>query len=160
MKFHETYYSANLMKLVVLGREPLDVLQQWVVEKFSAVRNKDLQAPDFPGEPYTEKELLVNSLFLSALIAIDWGSCEACQRSKVIGDGLPIPRSSTTLPQQTRSRHCSYYRLRGSRFSPVLFKIDKTLGRYPICWADPHQRRNGAVQSFHVPYQRGSRYSL
>jgi len=71
MKFHETYYSANLMKLVVLGREPLDVLQQWVVEKFSAVRNKDLQAPDFPGEPYTEKELLVNSLFLSALIAID-----------------------------------------------------------------------------------------
>ena len=59
MKFHETYYSANLMKLVILGREPLDVLQKWVVEKFSAVRNKDLQAPDFEGKPYTEKELLV-----------------------------------------------------------------------------------------------------
>jgi insulysin len=67
MKFHETYYSANLMKLVVLGREPLDVLQQWVVEKFSAVRNKDLQAPDFEGKPYTEKELLVQHPPLSHL---------------------------------------------------------------------------------------------
>jgi insulysin len=59
MKFHETYYSANLMKLVVLGREPLEQLEQWVVEKFAAVKNKNLKAPDFPGQPFTEKELQV-----------------------------------------------------------------------------------------------------
>jgi insulysin len=59
MKFHESYYSANLMKLVVLGREPLDQLQQWVVDKFSAVKNKELKAPDFEGQPFTEKELQV-----------------------------------------------------------------------------------------------------
>lgn len=27
IKFHETYYSADIMKLAVIGREPLDTLQ-------------------------------------------------------------------------------------------------------------------------------------
>ena len=47
------------MKLVVLGREPLDQLEQWVVEKFAAIKNKDLKAPDFEGQPFTGKELQV-----------------------------------------------------------------------------------------------------
>ncbi|KAL1959901.1 hypothetical protein VTO42DRAFT_569 [Malbranchea cinnamomea] len=42
MKFHDKHYSANRMKLVVLGREPLDVLESWVSELFSGVMNKDL----------------------------------------------------------------------------------------------------------------------
>lgn len=42
MKFHDKHYSANRMKLVVLGREPLDELEQWVAELFSDVKNKDL----------------------------------------------------------------------------------------------------------------------
>ena len=61
MNFHETYYSSNLMKLVVLGREPLDQLQRWVQEKFSGVKNKNLPKPNFEGKPYTEKELQVIS---------------------------------------------------------------------------------------------------
>jgi insulysin len=59
MKFHETYYSSNLMKLVVLGREPLDQLEQWVVDKFAGIKNKSLAPPNFKGSPYTEKELQV-----------------------------------------------------------------------------------------------------
>ncbi|RMZ82427.1 hypothetical protein DV737_g2137, partial [Chaetothyriales sp. CBS 132003] len=42
IKFYEKHYSANLMKLVVLGREPLDELEDWVVELFSDVENKNL----------------------------------------------------------------------------------------------------------------------
>lgn len=59
LKFHEKYYSANGMKLVVLGREDLDTLQNWVVEMFSDVKNKDLPSPNWEGQPFTEKELLV-----------------------------------------------------------------------------------------------------
>jgi secreted Zn-dependent insulinase-like peptidase len=59
MKFHDAYYSSNLMKLVVLGRESLDQLQDWVVEKFSDIQNKELPRPDFKGQPFTEKELQV-----------------------------------------------------------------------------------------------------
>lgn len=41
--FYERHYSANRMKLVVLGREPLDVLESWVVEYFSDIVNKDFK---------------------------------------------------------------------------------------------------------------------
>ncbi|KAK2735024.1 Insulinase (Peptidase M16) [Myotisia sp. PD_48] len=42
MKFHDKHYSANRMKLVVLGREPLDELEGWVSELFADVKNKEL----------------------------------------------------------------------------------------------------------------------
>ncbi|KAK9476376.1 Metalloenzyme, LuxS/M16 peptidase-like protein [Lipomyces japonicus] len=57
LKFHKKYYSANIMKLVVLGRESLDELQDWAVEKFSAVGNSQIDPPRFKGHPLTEKEL-------------------------------------------------------------------------------------------------------
>lgn len=59
LKFHEKYYSANVMKLVVLGREDLDTLEKWVIEFFQGVKNKNLPDPRFNGQPFTEKELLV-----------------------------------------------------------------------------------------------------
>ncbi|EXJ75396.1 insulysin [Cladophialophora psammophila CBS 110553] len=42
IRFYERHYSANRMKLVVLGRESLDELEGWVVQLFSEVKNKDL----------------------------------------------------------------------------------------------------------------------
>ncbi len=42
IQFFEEKYSANLMNLVVLGREPVDQLQTWVEEIFSEVRNNQL----------------------------------------------------------------------------------------------------------------------
>ena len=38
--FYNSHYSANQMSLVVLGREPLDQLQAWAVEKFAPVPNR------------------------------------------------------------------------------------------------------------------------
>ena len=58
MEFHEKHYSANQMKLVVLGRESLDVLQKWVVEFFSDVVNKSLPQKVWKDEvPFRESEL-------------------------------------------------------------------------------------------------------
>ena len=39
IRFYENHYSANIMALAVLGKEPLDQLREWVVEKFSAIPN-------------------------------------------------------------------------------------------------------------------------
>ncbi len=50
--FHERYYSANLMKLVVYGKESLDQLQDWVVELFSGVKNSNVLRPEWPGCPF------------------------------------------------------------------------------------------------------------
>jgi insulysin len=56
--FHAKHYSANRMKLVVLGRESLDVLQKWVVELFSPVVNKNLKPNRWTDElPFRKSEL-------------------------------------------------------------------------------------------------------
>jgi len=59
MKFYSDHYSANRMKLVILGREDLDTLEEWAEEIFSKVPNKDLPRLRWGHVPvYTEKELL------------------------------------------------------------------------------------------------------
>ena len=57
LDFYRRCYSANLMRVTVLGKESLDVLQHWVVEKFSAVPNLSLSAPIYPSDPYGPLEL-------------------------------------------------------------------------------------------------------
>ncbi|KAF9376695.1 Insulinase (Peptidase M16) [Podila verticillata] len=58
IQFHAKYSSASIMRLAILGREPLDELVQWVVEKFSAVRNLGITPPAYPHGPLTANELL------------------------------------------------------------------------------------------------------
>ncbi|KAK3368105.1 Metalloenzyme, LuxS/M16 peptidase-like protein [Podospora didyma] len=58
IEFYEKHYSANRMKLCVLGREPLDVLQSWVTEYFSEIPNKDLEPNRWVDElPITKEHL-------------------------------------------------------------------------------------------------------
>ena len=43
--FYERTYSSHLMKLVVVGREPLDVLEAWVRERFAALARREYEPP-------------------------------------------------------------------------------------------------------------------
>jgi insulysin len=62
MKFHAQHYSANRMKLVVLGREDLDTLEEWIEEIFSKIPNKDLPRKRWDDVAlYTENELLIQT---------------------------------------------------------------------------------------------------
>lgn len=65
LKFHDRFYSANVMKLVILGREPIEQLSQWVIDKFSGVRNKGLSAPKFPSNPLGKEQLQTQIFFRS-----------------------------------------------------------------------------------------------
>lgn len=59
MEFHEKHYSANRMKLVILGREPLKTLEAWAADLFAGVRNKNLPQNRWEDEvPYGPKDLL------------------------------------------------------------------------------------------------------
>ncbi|KAF9285850.1 Insulinase (Peptidase M16) [Mortierella alpina] len=58
IKFYHKYYSSSIMKLVILGREPLDQLAEWAVEKFSAIKSLGIEPPSYPGSPLTANELL------------------------------------------------------------------------------------------------------
>lgn len=57
LEFYDNHYSANLMKLCIIGREPIDTLQRWVVEKFSAIRNTDKPKPSYTAVPYRQEDL-------------------------------------------------------------------------------------------------------
>ncbi|WFD42936.1 insulysin [Malassezia psittaci] len=63
LKFHQKYYSANLMKLVVIGREPIEQLTRWVVDKFSSVPNKQSEVPRFPSSPLGAEQLGTQVMF-------------------------------------------------------------------------------------------------
>jgi secreted Zn-dependent insulinase-like peptidase len=41
LAFYDRHYSANLMALTVVGKEPLDELERWVRARFSLVPNRD-----------------------------------------------------------------------------------------------------------------------
>lgn len=57
IEFFHKHYSANLMKLVVLGRESLGTLEDWVVESFSPIPNKNLEPARWPDPPFTPDQL-------------------------------------------------------------------------------------------------------
>ncbi|KAK2037724.1 peptidase M16 inactive domain-containing protein [Colletotrichum somersetense] len=57
VEFHRKHYSANIMTLAVLGKEPLDTLERWVAEYFSPIPNRDLVPNSWEGVPYRQSEL-------------------------------------------------------------------------------------------------------
>jgi insulysin len=52
LRFYAAHYSANISKLVIYGKEPLDVLERWANAKFSAVVNKNLQPKAFGEDAF------------------------------------------------------------------------------------------------------------
>lgn len=54
LKFHSDWYSANIMALVVLGKEPLDKLQELVINLFAGVANKSVKVPEWNEHPFSE----------------------------------------------------------------------------------------------------------
>ena len=76
IKFHQTYYSASIMKLVICGREDLDTLQKWATDMFSAIKNTNRAYPIFPGVPYgpeqTAKHIIIAPVKDLTLIEVMW----------------------------------------------------------------------------------------
>ncbi|CAD6233778.1 GSCOCG00007274001-RA-CDS [Cotesia congregata] len=54
LEFHKTWYSANIMALSILGKESLDQLEKMIVDKFSPVENKEVEAPTWPEHPFND----------------------------------------------------------------------------------------------------------
>ena len=47
LKFHKTWYSSNIMNLVIYGKHSLEQLEQWATSLFSGVENKNVTVPDY-----------------------------------------------------------------------------------------------------------------
>lgn len=55
--FYEKHYSSNIMSLAIIGSEPLDVLQQWAVSKFSPIPNRKASRQQFNIDLYRAEDL-------------------------------------------------------------------------------------------------------
>ncbi|GAA5900202.1 uncharacterized protein JCM6883_002774 [Sporobolomyces salmoneus] len=53
LKWYAEHYSANLMKLVVVGNQSLDELTDIVLREYSDIPNSNRQRPEFPSSPIT-----------------------------------------------------------------------------------------------------------
>lgn len=59
LKFYHRHYSANLMRLIVYGKESLDELQKVVSATFSLIENLGKEAPSFSGQPCLPEHLQI-----------------------------------------------------------------------------------------------------
>lgn len=53
LKFHQEWYSSNIMGLAVLGKQSLDELEALVLKFFTPILNKSIAAPSWTSHPYT-----------------------------------------------------------------------------------------------------------
>ena len=66
--FYKAQYSANRMKLAVIGKETLDELESWVKEFFSDVNNQDLPQLRWDGIPICSNENINTQMFVKPVM--------------------------------------------------------------------------------------------
>lgn len=57
MKFHEKWYSANIMTLAILGKEDLSELEKLAVSLFSGILNKNAEHLEWTDHPFGPEQL-------------------------------------------------------------------------------------------------------
>lgn len=67
LDFYDAHYSANNMKLVVLGKEPLATLKQWAIKKFSDIPNKNIDTT-MVNQPFFEKSSLPKQINVQTIM--------------------------------------------------------------------------------------------
>jgi insulysin len=68
MEFYAKHYSANRLKLVIMGREPLGVLENWARDFFSAVPDKNLAQNRWEDEDLFRKSDLGVQIFAKPIM--------------------------------------------------------------------------------------------
>lgn len=57
LKFHNEYYSSNIMGLCVLGKESINELTEMVVPMIAGVENKNVSVPEWPDHPVGPQQM-------------------------------------------------------------------------------------------------------
>ena len=77
LEFHSTWYSSNIMSLVVLGREDLDELQDLVLNSFKEVEDKSVVVPRWTTAPFSDERCgtltYINPVKDIRSLKIKWG---------------------------------------------------------------------------------------
>jgi insulysin len=71
LAFFRATYAASRMKLVVLGREGLDILETWVREIFAAIPDRPVHEKNISCPVYTEEQLC-RQVFIKPILWLRW----------------------------------------------------------------------------------------
>jgi len=67
LNFYNARYSANEMKLVILGKEPIAILQKWAEEKFSNIPNRNVSTQDIKSD-FFESDFLPAKIEVNSIM--------------------------------------------------------------------------------------------
>ncbi len=56
-KFHQQYYSANIMKLILVGNQSHEALRAIATKYFSTIKNNNIKRPSNKAAPYSKEHL-------------------------------------------------------------------------------------------------------
>ena len=88
LDFYDTHYSANRMKLVVLGKEPLSELAVWVKSRFTNISNKEI-------DDEVIEEPLFSESFLPAKISV-----QSIMDTRTMTLAFPLPSANAHRSSQ------------------------------------------------------------
>ncbi|KFK24533.1 hypothetical protein AALP_AAs45023U000100 [Arabis alpina] len=109
IKFYDVHYSANIMNLVVYGKENLDKTQCLVEELFEEIRNTNKDIPRFPGQPCTPDHLQLSAICeaefhyqakidpISDVVSISSNMTIYPTKHWLVGSSLPSKFNSATV---------------------------------------------------------------
>ena len=125
--FHHRNYSANRMKLVVLGRESLDALEAWVADLFAGVHNKDLPRKRWDGpQPYSEAEYLTEVFAKPVMDSRSLDICFPYQDEEEMYDTQPSRYISHLIGHEGPGSILAYIKAKG-------WANGLSAGSLPIC---------------------------
>ncbi|KAF3769957.1 hypothetical protein M406DRAFT_248220 [Cryphonectria parasitica EP155] len=131
IEFHEKHYSANRMKLVVLGREPLELLEAWVVEYFSGIEDKNLEPNRWLDAPPLGPEQLATQIFAKPVMdSRELGLCFPFPDENELFESLPSRYISHLIGHEGPGSIMSY--IKGKGWANGL-----SAGAYPVCPGSP-----------------------
>ncbi|CAK7218316.1 hypothetical protein SEUCBS140593_003506 [Sporothrix eucalyptigena] len=131
MEFHDKFYSANQMKLVILGRESLDTLQEWTTELFSAIPNKHLAPNVWPDEvPYSPEYLGLQTFVKPVMDSRDLHLRFPCPDETLLFDSQPSRYVSHLIGHEGPGSIMSYIKTKG-------WANGLGAGMYAVCAGTP-----------------------
>lgn len=169
LKFHERYYSSNVMTVAVYGPHPLDELQAWVEQKFSAIKNADLAYPSFSSEVFRPQDL---SRIVSVVPVKDTKTLDlvctvftVCSSNLLLpvadlgmlvlmSSGLRGPPHPPALPLQAHEVHLSPPRPRKFRIHSLVSQ-EPGMGQLPLGRDLPRPIKLLLLSNQYWPDQRG-----
>lgn len=131
MEFHGQHYSANRMKLVILGREPLDTLEAWAAELFAGVHNKNLEQNRWEDEvPYGPNDLLTQCFAKPVMDSRSLDLCFPFIDEELLFESQPSRYISHLIGHEGPGSIMAYIKSKG-------WANGLNAGAYPVCPGTP-----------------------